>query len=140
MRYEVRVNGNQPIFVEAIEFHNVSGGVVFFAERMRNNGTTDQWGTLVQRRQRVQVAFFSNVESVLEAPEEEFGVPVPEEVAPHTFQAAPIWYDDGVTAVAEPAALAGRAVGMTPAHIFDNLTPRHVDPDGINWVDAQRDE
>lgn len=137
MRYEVRVNNNPPVFVEAIEFHNVSGGVVFFAERMRNNGTTDQWGNPVRGTQRVQVAFFSNVESVLEAPEEELGLPVVEDVALRPFH----WFDDGVTTIAEPAALAGRAVGMTTRQeTIRNLIPQPVDTDGINWVDAQRDE
>lgn len=137
MRYEVRVVDNPPIFVEAVEFHNVSGGVVFFAERMRNNGTADQWGNPVRRTQRVQVAFFSNVESVLEVPEEELGVPTAGDVDLRAFQ---VWHDE-VTFVAEPAGRTGRATIRTvPPHLFNNLNPLPTDPDGINWVDAQRDE
>ena len=138
MRYEVRlINGNQPIFVEATDFHNVNDGVVFFAERMRNNGTTDQWGNPVRRTQRVQIAFFNNVESVLEAPEEELGLPV---VGAVPFQGDPIWFDDGRVNAVEPQVLAGRAALGFPAGSFGTLNPLPVDADGINWDVAQRDE
>lgn len=118
MRYEVRIPNNQPISVEATEFHNVNGGIVFFAERMRDVGTLDQWGNPSRRRQRVQTAYFNNVESVVEIPQEEFGVPI---------------------ADPEP-----NIIGLPQTHVWfdeaNGMAPRPIDADGINWVDAQRDE
>lgn len=147
MRYAVRLINNPrstPIFVEAAEFHAMgqAGGITFFAERMRDTGGVDQWGNPRRQRQRVSVAFFTNVESVLEVPEENPGVPeaateglVGNERVPFNmggdFPGAAPW----------PPAIHVGGVGRNfePAGDFRAPQPIRVDDDGVNW-DAERAE
>lgn len=146
MRYAIRLINNprpQPIFVEAAEFHSMgqSGGITFFAERMRPTGGIDQWGNPRMQRARVSVAFFNNVESVLELPEEDPGVPemateglVGNERVPFNmggdFPGATPWGElqHGV---------GGR--GIARDQDIPPPAPIRVDDDGVNW-DAERAE
>lgn len=133
MRFQVKLV-NQPgaLIVEAVAFHPHAGSVTFFAERNRPNGANDQWGNPRMQRQRLTIAYFTNVEFVMEIPEEDPFMP---EVADE--QGVP--FNMGGT-FAEPIRV------MTPdqAQVFydddDELPPVPVDADGINWEEAQRDE
>lgn len=137
MRFQVRVVAiASPVIVEAQEFGvNNTGGVTFFADRNRphpGGGLNDQWGNPRMQRQRLAVAYFTNVESVVEIPEEDPFMP---EVADE--QGVP--FNMGGT-FAEPI----RVITPDQAQVFydddDELPPVPVDEDGINWEEAQRDE
>lgn len=72
MRYQVRlINHGAPLVVEATEFHPTGHGISFYSERMRPTGGNDQWGNPRRQRVRIPVAFFNNVESIVELPEED---------------------------------------------------------------------
>lgn len=138
MQYQVVLldNPNRPIIVEASEFHTQGGGgVTFFADRNRLSGGNDQWGNPRRQRQRTTVAFFNNVQSVIEMTEANtegdvgFGLggewPTAE---PMPFIAGAPWGDNGPNMV-------GRDF---PAPVPVSPVIR-VDDDGVNW-DAQRDD
>lgn len=142
MRYQVRViDRPDPIVVEAGEFvvTGQNGGITFYSDRMRNAGGADQWGNPHRLRQRVSVAYFGNVVSIVELPDE-----VPEAtIGGLAAQATPFvsralgdippfaqhhqWLNDG-------PGLGGRLNGHVAAE-----PPIGVDDDGVNW-DAARDE
>lgn len=155
MRYAVRLINNprpNPIFVEATEFHALgqAGGITFFAERMRETGGVDQWGNPRRQRQRVSVAFFNNVESVLEMPEEDPGLPevglegaVPFNMG-GTFAEPQAWVDEAPTewgrlnnTFEQVRPRGARALGGAAQAI--PATAPAVDDDGVNW-DAERTE
>lgn len=133
MRFQVKLV-NQPgaLIVEAVAFHPHAGSVTFFADRNRPNGANDQWGNPRMQRQRLTIAYFTNVEFVMEIPEEDPFMP---EVADE--QGAP--FNMGGT-FAEPI----RVMTTNAAQVFyddnDELPALPVDADGINWAEAQRDE
>ncbi len=126
MRYQVRLidsNNDRPIIVEAAEFHTIGGNTVsFLSYRTRDSGLTDQWGNPRISRQRTTVAFFSNVESVREIPDDQ-GEAAVEGVVPvfdqqhhqnlAPFGANPVWIE--------------APTPVAPA----------MDDDGVNWDDER---
>lgn len=150
MLYSVRLmdNPHHEIRVEAAEFHQLGAGVSFFAERMVNRDGNDQWGNPRRNRQRVAVAYFNNVQSILEIPQEDPGVP---EVAME--QGVPFDFEAGIAAPphewtvnrlgtnegqVDSRRVGRRGVGATEP-MADIPVAQAMDDDGIAW-DAERDE
>lgn len=137
MRYRVELIGAlEPFYIEAIEFHAQQNGVTFFAERNRPQagGTNDTWGNPRMFRQRVAVAYVSDVRSIIEEPEVNPGIPeitagVFDAEAGVPFNMGGAWFDEAPTRV--------RGVGR--AHAIEPITVPPVDDDGVNW-DTQRVE
>lgn len=151
MRYSVRLTDDprREMIIEAAEFHQLGAGVSFFAERMVNRNGNDQWGNPRRQAQRVAVAFFNNVSSIMEIPEEDPGIP---EVAVEQgvpFNDTGVWdvqprhewvADELVTATGAIGRrpLGGRGIGATQP-MADIPVAQAMDDDGVAW-DNQRDE
>lgn len=120
MRYQVQLLNGQQFSVEAQFFHPNGEGVVFYTRRNRPADVNDQWGNPLHRPEQVAIAFFNNVLSVRENPEEE---------EPFVGQVG----------------TADVPFNMGNNWIVDDLGQMHnaqiapVDPDGINWDAVQVD-
>lgn len=121
MRYQVRMTDGHSSVIEAIEFFPQGTGMIFYKDRMRaQEGRADQWGNPVMRMTRVATAFINNVQSIVEIPEEQPEIPV----------AA----TEGINFTHNPVPIGEAAAAMNRWY-DEEVTP--VDPDGINWTDAQ---
>ena len=120
MRYQVRFNDETTAVIEAREFYPQGAGIIFYKDRLLpQEGRTDQWGNPVMSRQRVAVAFINNVQSILEIPEEDPGIPDPARIT------------EGIDGGAI------QATAGTQIWYHDEVTAMPLDPDGINWDEAQ---
>lgn len=143
MLYSVRLmdNPRNEIRVEATEFHQLGAGVSFFAERMVNRDGNDQWGNPRRNRQRVAVAYFNNVQSILEIPQEDPGVPevAMEQGVPFDFEADMAeprreWTVNRLGAnegQVDSRRVGRRGIGATAR--LPEPTPVRVDDDGVEW-------
>lgn len=144
MRYQVHlINNPNPLTVDATEFHPMSGGVIFYKDRMRSNGMNDTWGNPRRVPTRVAVAFMTNVESILEIPEEDEVAPqVDFEAGAPTIGATTVdgirWTDNDVALWVDEAGpnLLRRNFAAPPELPGP---PIGIDGDNVPW-DAQQHE
>lgn len=143
MRYQIHlINNPNPLTVEATEFQPIGTGVIFYKDRMRNTLGNDTWGNPRRVPALVAIAYMTNIESILEIPEEEG--PVAEGVdqfgdfqqVPHMANA--VLRNLGAMHVTPPTQFNHVWVDETGPQTL-NVTAPTMDDDGVAW-DAQRNE